>query len=85
MSKFISGAFIFGLGLLAWEGTINLKTAYAQSATGVEINGNKQGGNAVEIISNGTPGQPSVGMDVTTTGNEGQSVTGLRTRLEFQI
>lgn len=52
--------------------------ARAQATVGSEIIGNGQGGPAAEIISNGTPGHPSVGMDVTTTGTPGQSVTGVR-------
>lgn len=45
---------------------------------GAEIVGNNQRGAAAEVISNGLPGQPSIGLDVSATGAPGQSVTGLR-------
>jgi hypothetical protein len=48
------------------------------SVTGHEIIGNGQGGAAEEIISNGLPGQPSVGADISVTGQPGQNVTGLQ-------
>jgi hypothetical protein len=45
---------------------------------GHEIIGNNQGGAAVEIQSNGSPGQPSTGADLKTIIPPGQSGTGLK-------
>ena len=48
------------------------------SVTGTTIIGNNQGGAAAEVLSSGSPGQPSVGMDITASGTPGQNVTGLK-------
>lgn len=45
---------------------------------GHTIIGNGQGGAAEEIISNGSPGQPSTGADINIRAHPGQSVTGMR-------
>jgi hypothetical protein len=48
------------------------------NVTGTTIIGNNQGGAAAEVLSSGSPRQPSVGMDITASGAPGQNVTGLK-------
>jgi hypothetical protein len=45
--------------------------------TGWAITGNNQGGPTAQILSNGLPGQPSIGADITTVIGPGQSGVGV--------
>ena len=72
---------IFFIGGAIWQftsaGIAQTSNNDPNHVTGLNIVGNSQGGVAAEIVSNGLPGQPSVGADIRTVVGPGQSVTGV--------